>query len=655
MNQPHPTNMNTAYQRPPANSSRFPPVVPSSSLSSHSSLSNPSSFTSNNNSAPISFNTNTSPNKFGQRQEVKVSALSQANCKNIKFSLNAKGPLPSSDKKAFTDVVVEKEVDITPSSSNCLPKPDVCQEPAAKKAKTEEKSSSGQSSSSSGQSSDWPASLKAYVNDAFSRCVSDEHKDRVESLLKARLTAAYNDNSVWTTDWSREPPLVPFSASTSSRSTSSSRYDRSSRRRSSRSRSRRSSSSSRSSKSRSRSPISRSGRGKNKSKNSRKGYSTNNANYIPLSSGDNKNRVDFSSGFDSTAMVKGNKGKNKKQNKHKRIAALQEYDLEMIARRKERFDDGSSRKWIVSSTPSLFTSEEGIPLDAASAIIGTCKDLEKRYLRLTSAPDASTVRPLHVLKKSLDFVLEKFKKEDSYLYICDQLKAIRQDLTVQCIRNHFTVHVYESHARIALQKVGCSCKHKFACYLFFFSHIRAIMRSSINAKANWGTFTLNWKLRKPRSSLHTTFSTTSSRRTLRVSSCPLLFSLWCLTDLSTTEIQALLQGLTDQDRQDERVRFALEVRKAWSLGNYCKLCRLYSKAPGMSGNIMDWFMSRERKKALKVLVKSYRPSLPISFIQSSLGFSQQDCLSFLSQFEIKYLDKDNVDCKTSQVVAVASS
>jgi hypothetical protein len=71
---------------------------------------------------------------------------------------------------------------------------------------------------------------------------------------------------------------------------------------------------------------------------------------------------------------------------------------------------------------------------------------------------------------------------------------------------------------------------------------------------------------------------------------------------------------------------------------------------------MEWFMSRERKKALKVLIKSYRPSLPISFVQSILGFSQQqDCTSFLAQFEMKFIDNDNIDCKMSRVVAVATN
>jgi hypothetical protein len=40
------------------------------------------------------------------------------------------------------------------------------------------------------------------------------------------------------------------------------------------------------------------------------------------------------------------------------------------------------------------------------------------------------IRPLTVLKKSLVHVLNKYSKSNDYRYICDQMKAIRQDLTV---------------------------------------------------------------------------------------------------------------------------------------------------------------------------------------------------------------------------------
>jgi hypothetical protein len=90
-------------------------------------------------------------------------------------------------------------------------------------------------------------------------------------------------------------------------------------------------------------------------------------------------------------------------------------------------------------------------------IIGACTDLEKSYLRLTSAPDPGTVRPLAVLVRTLAHLRKKWKKgKVAYTWICDQFKSLRQDLTVQRIRSDFSVEVYERHARIALEKVCLS-------------------------------------------------------------------------------------------------------------------------------------------------------------------------------------------------------
>lgn len=49
------------------------------------------------------------------------------------------------------------------------------------------------------------------------------------------------------------------------------------------------------------------------------------------------------------------------------------------------------------------------------------------------------VRPEEVLEKALLMVQNSQK---NYLYKCDQLKSIRQDLTVQRIHNQLTVKVY---------------------------------------------------------------------------------------------------------------------------------------------------------------------------------------------------------------------
>ena len=73
--------------------------------------------------------------------------------------------------------------------------------------------------------------------------------------------------------------------------------------------------------------------------------------------------------------------------------------------------------------------------------VGQNQELEKEYLRLTGPPEPHMIRPEHVLKKSLVFVLNKYAETSNYRYICEQLKSIRQDLTVNIL---FIIHSSES-------------------------------------------------------------------------------------------------------------------------------------------------------------------------------------------------------------------
>ena len=85
------------------------------------------------------------------------------------------------------------------------------------------------------------------------------------------------------------------------------------------------------------------------------------------------------------------------------------------------------------------------------AVVGTCQTLEKGYLRLLGAPDPALVRPEPVLRLALAALLERFSAGAvPYLFVCDQLKAIRQDAAVQHIRGPFAVEVYKAHALCVL-------------------------------------------------------------------------------------------------------------------------------------------------------------------------------------------------------------
>lgn len=86
------------------------------------------------------------------------------------------------------------------------------------------------------------------------------------------------------------------------------------------------------------------------------------------------------------------------------------------------------------------------------AVQGSCVSLEKKYFRLTGPPDPSAVRPPHVLQAALARVVRMYRagKCDIH-YAEDQLKAMRQDVTVQHVRGSLPVQIYEAHARACLE------------------------------------------------------------------------------------------------------------------------------------------------------------------------------------------------------------
>jgi len=154
----------------------------------------------------------------------------------------------------------------------------------------------------------------------------------------------------------------------------------------------------------------------------------------------------------------GKKKKGKKRNRWQKgdIDDIDEDDPRERQRkhsRAQRFQNDNKyyRPSMHAAEPPINDAEEFDP--EKLKIVGTCQDLEKNYFRLTSAPDPATVRPEDVLKRALDHLKRRWKDDEGleYIWICDQLKAVRQDLTVQHIKDEFTVEVYETHARIALE------------------------------------------------------------------------------------------------------------------------------------------------------------------------------------------------------------
>jgi len=255
---------------------------------------------------------------------------------------------------------------------------------------------------------------------------------------------------------------------------------------------------------------------------------------------------------------------------------------------------------------------------SAFKIVGTSSDLEKPYLRLTTAPDASVVRPPHILRRSLDMVKEKFRTGvKDYPYVCDQMKSIRQDLTVQCIRDSFTVEVYETHARIALEK---NDRDEFnQCQTQLSSLYKEV------PSANRNEFTA-------------------------------YHLLYCIVLNNPSQMLSIITELhANEERRrecetDECLRFALRIRRAWGADDYSTLFKLYASetlTPRMCTYVCDWFIARQRRQALITMCKGYRPTLPLSFVSSTLAFkSVPICTRWLNELQIPLTAQKNaIECK----------
>ncbi|KAL7628977.1 hypothetical protein AAE478_000495 [Parahypoxylon ruwenzoriense] len=265
------------------------------------------------------------------------------------------------------------------------------------------------------------------------------------------------------------------------------------------------------------------------------------------------------------------------------------------AEKRQRRGDGGYQSSYRSPSPAL----------PAGPIVGLNKSLEKRYLRLTAAPKPADVRPEPVLHQTLDLLKKKWRKDGNYNYICDQFKSLRQDLTVQRIKNEFTVSVYEIHARIALEKGDLGEYNQ--CQ----TQLRALYKAGLKGNS------IEFKAYRILYFIHTA---------------------------NRTALNDAIADLTTAEKEERPIKHALSVRSALALGNYHKFFQLYLNVPNMGAYLMDMFVKRERLAALANMCKAFKPDLKLRYITEELAFeSDAEAAQFIIDFNGQDLLQERED------------
>lgn len=272
--------------------------------------------------------------------------------------------------------------------------------------------------------------------------------------------------------------------------------------------------------------------------------------------------------------------------------------------------NSTSKPSTLSFSPAFASALNDDDDDTAAALTaqpiqGTNQSIEKDYYRLTSAPQPAAVRPPHILAQSLSRVKQRWKTSREYGWCCSQLKSIRQDLTVQHVRDTFACECYETHGRIALEHGDLN---EFTALMTPLTLLHSEGHTPLHTRAEFTAYRILLSCHHKRHN-----------------------------DLS---LLALIDTLPAELTSHPYIQHALAVRQSLLLRSYLEFFRLYQNAPVMSSYLMDGLAGEMRMRALRVVCTAFRPSCQCEWVRRWVGFETEDeCVQWLVSMGVDVVEE----------------
>jgi len=185
-------------------------------------------------------------------------------------------------------------------------------------------------------------------------------------------------------------------------------------------------------------------------------------------------------------------------------------------------------------------------------------------------------------------------------------------MIIQHIKNDFTLKVYETHARIALER------HDLDQFNQCQTQLVLLYADGFKGKENE-------------------------------------FLAYRIIYLSLQNIKYdivdLLKEVKNKTglRNVPEIKHAMNLRKALNESNFFEFFKLYKLAPNMGSLLIEPFLNKYRMKALQVISVGYFTETSLDFVLEKLAFTNREiCVKFMEENKITLTeDKTKIKCKES--------